>query len=75
MSRAISRARISLFALAVVGALGFGASTALAEPPPPCPELAFGKCSSTDQCQRTCANAGLTMAARGCDNGCCYCVF
>lgn len=75
MSRAIRGARIPLLALAIAGALGFGASAALAAPPPPCPELAFGKCSSTDQCQRICTSSGFAMAARGCDNGCCYCVF
>ncbi|HEU4456475.1 MAG TPA: hypothetical protein VFR81_25635 [Longimicrobium sp.] len=74
MTRAIRGARTSLFALAVAGALGFGASTAVARQPP-CPELAFGKCSSQDQCQRICAGSGFAMAARGCDNGCCYCVF
>jgi hypothetical protein len=75
MKRATRAARTVLFALGIVGTLGFGVSTALAAAPPPCPELAFGKCNSTDQCQRTCAGAGFAMAARGCDGGCCYCVF
>ena len=76
MSRAIRAARTSLFALAVTGALGFGATTALASVEErPCPLTAFGSCNNQDQCIRTCTNAGYPVSSRGCDNGCCYCVF
>lgn len=76
MTGAIRTMRTSLFALVVAGALGFGASTALASTAPedrPCPLTAFGSCNNQDQCVRTCTNAGY--ATRGCSNGCCYCVF
>ena len=74
MSRAIRTVRTSLLALTVTGALGFGAQTALAKERP-CPLTSFGSCNSLDQCQRTCSNAGYPVSSRGCDNGCCYCVF
>jgi hypothetical protein len=65
--------RSVLLALAVCGALGFGASAALASPAPPCPELAIGRCSNLSQCQNQCAQVGGNVANARCDSGCCYC--
>ena len=72
MSRTIARMRAAAYAAAVAGALGFGATQALAAPRP-CPLTAVGSCSNQANCERTCTNAGY--ATRGCSNGCCYCVF
>ena len=78
MPRAIKTARTTLLALAVAGALGFGASAALADAPP-CPRLAIGKCTSLAQCQDQCAQIGGDVSAARCETdggvGCCYCPF
>jgi hypothetical protein len=74
MSSAVSLARGTLFGAAVAAALAFGAGQALAAPRP-CPLTSFGSCNSLEQCQRTCGNAGYPTSSRGCDGGCCYCVF
>lgn len=64
-----------LAALALLAALGFGATSALASPAPPCPELAIGKCSNLSQCQSQCTQVGGNVANARCDSGCCYCPF
>lgn len=77
MPRAMRTARTTLLALAVAGALGFGASAALASPAPPCPRLAIGKCTNLSQCQNQCAQAGGDVSGARCETdggvGCCYC--
>jgi hypothetical protein len=70
-----SRTRGALAAVALLAALGFGATSALASPAPPCPELAIGKCSNLSQCQNQCAQVGGNVANARCDSGCCYCPF
>ena len=72
MSRTIHAARTSLFALAVAGALGFGATTALARQRP-CPLTAIGSCGNLARCQDSCAAAGGDVAGASCTNGCCFC--
>ncbi|HEX8695420.1 MAG TPA: hypothetical protein VF746_23610 [Longimicrobium sp.] len=72
MSRAIRATRISLFALAVAGALGFGASAALADTRP-CPLTAIGTCGNLARCQDMCAAAGGDVSGAACNNGCCFC--
>lgn len=76
--RAILRGtRGALAAAAVLAALGFGATAALASPAPPCPRLAIGRCTSLAQCQDPCAQLGGDVANARCDtdggSGCCYC--
>lgn len=78
MRQRIRTARISIFALAICGALGFGASTMFASAPPVCPRLAVGRCNSLSSCQNTCANLGSDPASARCEQdgngpGCCYC--
>jgi hypothetical protein len=77
MSKKMRNARAGLVALLVTGALGFGASSALASPAPPCPRLAIGKCTSLAQCQDQCAQVGGNVANARCETdggvGCCYC--
>jgi hypothetical protein len=78
MSRSFRAARAGLLALAVTGALGFGASAALADAAPPaCPRLAIGRCTSLAQCQDQCAQLGGDVSHARCDTdggvGCCYC--
>jgi hypothetical protein len=65
--------RTTLFGLAMALALGFGASTVLANPAATedgaiCPRTSVGKCSNQDQCSRKCASG-----SGSCTNGCCYC--
>lgn len=74
MSRTIRTTRASLFALAVCGALGFGASASLAAPPR-CPLTTIGKCTSQEQCVRNCASFNVPPGSGTCTNGCCYCPF
>ena len=69
MSRTI---RASVFGLAVLGELGFGASAALADKPP-CPLITVGSCGSLARCQDKCAAAGGDVSQASCNNGCCYC--
>ncbi len=73
----LRRARPALGTAAVLAALGFGATTALASPAPPCPRLAIGRCTSLAQCQDQCAQVGGSVANARCDtdggSGCCYC--
>jgi hypothetical protein len=77
MSKRMRNARAGLVALLVTGALGFGASSALASPAPPCPRLAIGRCTSLAQCQNQCAQVGGNVANARCETdggvGCCYC--
>ena len=77
MTRRIRAARAALLAVAVTGALGFGASAALADVAPPCPRLAIGRCTNLAQCQDQCAQVGGNVAGANCDTdggvGCCYC--
>ena len=64
--------RAPLLALMVLGALGFGASAALAEARP-CPLTAIGTCGNLARCQQACAAAGGDPAEATCTNGCCFC--
>lgn len=77
MRTMLHRTRATFVALAVLGALGFGASAALASPAGPCPRLAIGKCTSLAQCQDQCAQLGGNVANARCEtnggSGCCYC--
>lgn len=77
MSTSMRATRSALLALVVCGALGFGASSALAGVAPPCPRLAIGKCTNLAQCQNQCAQAGGDVSGARCDTdggvGCCYC--
>ena len=79
MSRSIRRTRALLLSLAVTGALGFGASAALANVAPPCPRLAIGRCTNLAQCQEQCAQVGGDVSRARCETdggaGCCYCPF
>ncbi len=80
MRRRIRTAHASLFALAVCGALGFGASTVFASPPPICPELAVARCRTLSDCQSTCGSIGADPATARCvENAtgarCCFCSF
>lgn len=76
MIRSMPSLRSALMALAVTGALGCGASAALADAPP-CPRLAIGRCANLAQCQDQCAQVGGDVSAARCDTdggvGCCYC--
>jgi hypothetical protein len=77
MTKALRRMRILILVLAV-GALGFGASTATAEPPrvPECTDpSANGACSSNLGCQRICDRAAPGSIG-SCDTStyCCYCI-
>lgn len=77
MRTLLRRTRGPLAAAALLAALGFGASTALASPAPPCPRLAIGKCTNLSQCQNQCAQVGGNVANARCEtdggSGCCYC--
>jgi hypothetical protein len=76
MRRMIRSARVPVFALSVCGALGFGASTALAGPLEGkqfCDRLAIGTCQNLTQCQQKCASRGYPAEGATCDRGCCYC--
>ncbi|HEX2211358.1 MAG TPA: hypothetical protein VHG93_26980 [Longimicrobium sp.] len=72
MRNTLLRARAALLGLAVLGALGFGASAALAEARP-CPLTAIGTCGNLAKCQEACFNAGGRPAEAACTNGCCFC--
>jgi hypothetical protein len=72
MPRAMRTARTTLLALAVAGALGFGASTAMAEARP-CPLTAIGTCGNLARCQEACAERGGDPAGASCKDGCCFC--
>lgn len=65
-------ARTTLLALAVTGALGFGASAAMAEARP-CPLTAIGTCGNLARCQDACAERGGDPAGASCKDGCCFC--
>ena len=77
MNGSIRRARAGLLALAVSGALAFGASAAVADAAPPCPRLAIGRCTNLAQCQDQCAQVGGNVGGARCEtdggSGCCYC--
>lgn len=72
MRTMLHRTRISLMGLAVLGALGFGASAALAEARP-CPLTAIGTCGNLARCQEACAARGGNPAEARCTSGCCFC--
>lgn len=72
MPALIRRTRTSLLGLAVLGALGFGASAAFAEARP-CPLTAIGTCGNLARCQEACFAAGGRPAEATCTNGCCFC--
>lgn len=77
MRTILGRTRGWLAAATVLGTLGFGASSALASPAPPCPRLAIGRCTNLAQCQDQCAQVGGNVANARCETdggvGCCYC--
>ena len=72
MSGSIRGTRALLLSLAVTGALGFGASSALGEARP-CPLTAIGTCGNLAKCQDACAAAGGDVANASCRDGCCFC--
>lgn len=72
MRSLLCRTRAPLLALMVLGALGFGASAALAEARP-CPLTAIGTCGNLARCQEACAAAGGDVANASCREGCCFC--
>ena len=72
MHTMLRRTRISLTALAVLGALGFGASSAMAEARP-CPLTSIGTCGNLAKCQDSCAARAGDPAGASCTNGCCFC--
>ena len=72
MRTMLHRTRVSLLALAMIGALGFGATTALAEARP-CPLTAIGTCGNLARCQDACLARGGDPAGASCTNGCCFC--
>ena len=72
MRTMLHRTRVSLLALAMTGALGFGASAALASARP-CPLTSIGSCGSLARCQDSCAARGGDPAGASCTNGCCFC--
>jgi hypothetical protein len=72
MSRAMKTARTALLALAMAGALGFGATAVMAEARP-CPLTAIGTCGNLAKCQEACFEAGGRPAEATCTNGCCLC--
>ena len=77
MGTLLRRTRGMLATGAVLAALGFGASSALANPAPPCPRLSIGKCTNLAQCQNQCAQMGGDVSRARCETdggvGCCYC--
>jgi hypothetical protein len=78
MSKTIGTTRAALFALAMCGVLGFGASTALAGPLDGkqfCDRLSIGTCQSITECRANCVATGYTDKQASCKNGCCYCQF
>ena len=72
MRTMLRHTRTPLLGLAVLAALGFGASSALAEARP-CPLITIGSCGNLARCQDACAAAGGNVADAHCTNGCCYC--
>lgn len=73
MIRSILNARRVVLAVAILGALGSGASAALAEARP-CPLTAIGSCGNLARCQDACAaEPGGRPAEATCTNGCCFC--
>jgi hypothetical protein len=72
MRTMLRRTRASLAGLALLGALGFGAASALAQARP-CPLTAIGTCGNLARCQEACAARGGDPANARCTNGCCFC--
>lgn len=68
----LRRTRTPLLGLAVLAALGSGASSAMAEARP-CPRTAIGTCGNLARCQDTCADVGGDVANARCTDGCCFC--
>ena len=66
------KTRNTLLGLAMLGALGFGATAALADARP-CPLTAIGTCGNLARCQEDCLAAGGRPADASCTNGCCFC--
>jgi hypothetical protein len=77
MRTMLRRTRMSMMGFAVLGALGFGASSALAEvrPEAACGDpFANGSCTTTSACAKYCK--GTVGAGTGqCSSGCCYCIW
>ncbi len=79
MTAMLRRLRISLVALGVAGALGFGASAALAEPLrlPECKDpYASGPCATDTGCQSFCDRKFGPGTSGFCNEStyCCYCI-
>lgn len=72
MRHTLRGTRSILLAMAVIGALGFGASAALAGARP-CPLTSIGSCGNLARCQEDCLDAGGRPAEATCTNGCCMC--
>ena len=80
MPQALRTARTTLLALAVAGALGFGATAAMAEPlrVPDCQDpTADAPCVTDVGCQRHCDRLFGPGTAGYCNESiyCCYCIF
>jgi hypothetical protein len=72
MRTILRRTRAPLLGLAVLAALGFGATSVMAEARP-CPETSIGSCPNLARCQDNCAGLGGNVADARCTNGCCFC--
>lgn len=77
MRTMLRRTRMSMMGFAVLAALGFGASSAVAEvrPEAACGDpFANGSCTTTSACAKYCK--GSVGAGTGqCSSGCCYCIW
>lgn len=68
---------LSLYVLAIVGALGYGASSLFAQPLG-CPDDGFqylGACSSESECDMACDLVHQMGVGGKCLGGCCECFF
>jgi hypothetical protein len=79
MTTILRRTRGPLLGLAVLGALGFGASAALAEPLrlPECTDpYASGPCATSSGCSSYCASRFGPGTISYCNTStyCCYCI-
>ena len=72
--RSLTILRQAVLAAGVAAALGFGATTALARPAPPCDNpFAEGTCRNLSDCQSLCASRGFQRDASACRDRCCFC--
>jgi hypothetical protein len=69
------RIRAALLALATTGALGFGATQALAKPAAAVCTISYaaGSCHTLRQCRDICLAQGSSPTFAECRNGCCFC--